>query len=81
VQGVWFRAAARERATELGVAGFARNLPDGRVELEAEGPPARIEAFLAWCGEGPPGARVESVEVQDRDPVAGPPGFRIARDA
>jgi acylphosphatase len=47
VQGVFFRATAREIAQRHGVAGYARNQPDGTVELEAEGPPDKIDAFLA----------------------------------
>jgi acylphosphatase len=47
VQGVFFRATAREIAQRHGVSGYARNQHDGTVELEAEGPPAKVEAFLA----------------------------------
>lgn len=47
VQGVFFRATSREIAQRHGVAGYARNQPDGTVELEAEGPPDKVEAFLA----------------------------------
>jgi acylphosphatase len=80
VQGVWFRASARDRAVELGVDGWARNLADGRVELEAEGTPEAIEALLSWCRQGPSGARVDAVAVSDREPAGGPAGFRIARE-
>jgi acylphosphatase len=79
VQGVSYRASARERASELGVDGYARNLADGRVEIVAEGPPERVAEFLAWCREGPIGARVTALEVRDEDPAAEPAGFRIAR--
>jgi acylphosphatase len=79
VQGVWFRASARERALALGLDGEARNLADGRVELHAEGTPDAIESFLAWCAEGPSGARVDEVKVEDQEPVGGPTGFRITR--
>lgn len=77
VQGVWFRASARERALALGLDGEARNLADGRVELYAEGTPEAIESFLAWCGRGPAGARVDSLTVEEQDPVGVPAGFRI----
>jgi acylphosphatase len=80
VQGVWFRASARECALALGLAGDARNLSDGRVEIHAEGTPAAIESFLAWCAEGPSGARVDSVEVEDQEPVGGAAEFRITRE-
>ena len=80
VQGVWFRASARDRALALVVDGWARNLADGRVELVAEGTPAAIDSFLEWCGRGPEGARVTSVEVEDENPAPEPAGFRITRD-
>ncbi len=68
VQGVFFRASVRERARELGLVGSARNLPDGRVEVELQGPPQAVEQGLAHCREGPPMAVVEHVEVTERDP-------------
>jgi acylphosphatase len=63
VQGVCFRANARDRATELGLTGWVRNLPDGDVEALAEGEEALVQEFIEWCEVGPPAARVESVEV------------------
>ena len=63
VQGVFYRASACERAHDLGLAGWVRNLPDGRVELVAEGPREALESLLAWCRKGPPLARVDSVEA------------------
>ncbi len=63
VQGVSFRYYTVEEARRLGVAGWVRNLPDGRVEAEAEGERARVEALVAWCGRGPPAARVDGVAV------------------
>jgi acylphosphatase len=80
VQGVWFRASARERALALGLGGDARNLADGRVEIHAEGTPEAIDSFLTWCAEGPSGARVDSVEVEDQEPVGEPAEFRITRE-
>jgi acylphosphatase len=79
VQGVWFRASARERALALDLSGDARNLPDGRVEIHAEGTAEAIDSFLAWCAEGPSGARVDSVEVEDREPLGQAAEFRITR--
>lgn len=76
VQGVFFRAHARELARRSGVAGWVRNLPDGRVEAVFEGPRPAVEACLAWCRQGPPGARVAGVEV-DWETPHGEPGFRI----
>ena len=71
VQGVSFRAYAREQARRLTLKGWVRNLPDGDVEAIAEGPPAEVEAFLAWCEKGPPEAEVESVTLSDPEPATG----------
>ena len=61
VQGVFFRASTRERALDLGLSGRATNLPDGRVDVIAEGAAAALDALEAWLHQGPPAARVESV--------------------
>ena len=73
VQGVFYRAATRQRAQELGLTGFARNLPDGRVEVLVCGVSVAVEELCAWLWEGPPSASVSSVicstvelEVPDR---------------
>lgn len=63
VQGVYFRASTREEAVRLGVAGWVRNLPNGSVEAVFEGEKRRVEEIVGWCHKGPPGARVEKVEV------------------
>jgi len=79
VQGVFFRASALEEAQRLGLTGWVRNLPDGGVESVAEGPREAVEAFVAWCHEGPPSARVDDVRVEwspSRDEFA---TFRVAR--
>ena len=62
VQGVWYRAATRERALALGLSGIARNLPDGRVEIIACGKDDTIEALRVWLWQGPPHAEVSVVE-------------------
>lgn len=64
VQGVFFRQSTETRARELGLAGWVRNLPDGRVEAIAEGPADALEHWLAFCHVGPPAAHVAHVEVQ-----------------
>jgi acylphosphatase len=64
VQGVFFRASTRSAAVRLGVAGWVRNCPDGSVECLAEGPAGLLEQLIAFCREGPPGARVDRVEEQ-----------------
>lgn len=76
VQGVWFRGATQREARALGVAGWVRNCPDGSVEAIFEGAPARVAAAIALCREGPPGARVDRIEVDDEAPE-GLAGFDI----
>jgi len=61
VQGVGFRMSCQREATSLGLAGWVRNLPDGRVEAQFEGPEQVVRRMLAWCEEGPRAAYVESV--------------------
>jgi len=65
VQGVWYRAHTRDRAAELGVVGFVRNLPDGTVEIVAQGDDAKVEALMSWARLGPPLAEV--TEVRSRE--------------
>ncbi len=70
VQGVSFRYYTHLRATELGLKGWVRNLPDGTVEVTAEGEREVLEALLAFLQEGPSGARVVSV-LFDWRPASG----------
>ena len=74
VQGVSYRAAAVDRATSLGVAGWVRNRDDGSVELLVEGEDDAVDAMVSWAGEGPRGADVDRVETGERA-VAGLSGF------
>jgi acylphosphatase len=69
VQGVFFRAQARERALALGVAGWIRNNPDGSVEAVFEGPQEQVQSLLRWCARGPAGAVVEAVETRWEEPA------------
>jgi acylphosphatase len=75
VQGVGFRASTVEEAHRHGLTGWVRNLPDGSVELFAQGDAVQVQALLAWCAHGPPAARVTKVIVEDRDVVADEHGF------
>ena len=59
VQGVWYRASAKEQADELNLTGWARNLPDGRVEVVACGSEKQLEVFYAWLQHGPKRAKVD----------------------
>ncbi len=68
VQGVWYRANTREQAQQRGLAGWVRNLSDGRVEAVFEGPEATVEEMIHWCHTGSPMARVENVEVEWEEP-------------
>lgn len=61
VQGVFFRASTREKAQELGLTGWVRNLPTGSVEVVAEGDAGALSELLAWCHQGPELAEVSSV--------------------
>jgi acylphosphatase len=64
VQGVYYRAHAKEKAEELGLFGTIQNQQDGSVLLEAEGTPEQLGKLVRWCHKGSPGAEVRSVEVQ-----------------
>ena len=63
VQGVFFRAATKEKADELGVKGFVCNEPTGNVYIEAETLQEVLNEFVKWCASGPPRAQVHHVEV------------------
>jgi DNA ligase D-like protein (predicted 3'-phosphoesterase) len=65
VQGVGFREAARRRAGQLGLTGWVRNAEDGTVAVHAEGTAAAIETLIAFLREGPRGAAVADVDLQD----------------
>ncbi len=72
VQGVFFRASAREVALGMGLTGWVRNRGDGGVEALIQGPPAAVDAMVDWCRNGPPQARIDAV---DREETAYDPGL------
>ena len=76
VQGVFFRSECATRADRLGLGGFARNLPDGRVEAVFEGEDDRVDQMVRWCHEGSSWSRVEHVEATEEEPT-GDRDFRI----
>ena len=76
VQGVWFRESCRREAVAVGVAGWVRNLADGRVQAELEGRPAAVARVVAWCREGPARARVDGVETEMLTPLDAT-GFQV----
>ncbi len=75
VQGVFYRASTREQALALGLTGYARNLPDGAVEVLACGEAESIVALERWLWEGPAAAQVADV-AQDAWSGAVPDDFR-----
>lgn len=77
VQGVFFRASAQREARRLGVAGWVKNLPDGSVEILAEGEDEPLREFLAWMQRGPSSARVDRVDTKWRSFTGEYTDFRI----
>ena len=67
VQGVFYRATAKDVAELIGVKGWVRNLPDNNVEITATAPEETLQKFINWCKQGPPRARVEDVIVEELD--------------
>jgi len=65
VQGVFFRASAKDVADRLGIKGWAKNLPDRNVEIAATAPDELIQQFIKWCQQGPPRAIVNNVIVEE----------------
>jgi acylphosphatase len=77
VQGVGFRYFAQAAAMREGLHGWVRNLSDGRVEAEAEGDADAIERFERALRHGPPGARVDDVEIDAGVPTGREAGFSV----
>ena len=65
VQGVFYRASAKETANELGIKGWIKNLPGGDVEIMATGHEEELNSFISWCRRGPKNAVVTGVIVND----------------
>lgn len=65
VQGVFFRKYAKQKATELGLNGWAKNTVSGDVEIFVQGNKEAVNIFLEWCGQGSPRSNVEKVESRD----------------
>lgn len=79
VQGVFFRANAAAMAEKLGLCGWVRNLPDGRVELLAQGEEKPLKSLLAWAHQGPARARVDHVEAHWGEPAQRLAAFEVLR--
>jgi acylphosphatase len=79
VQGVGFRYYAERQARRLGLTGWVRNLPDGDVELVAEGEENALQQMLAWCNQGPPSAAVTQVQTDWATALGEFADFRVRR--
>ena len=77
VQGVFYRASTREKAVELGLKGWVRNLHDGNVEAVFEGPVDKIQQAVEWCHEGPLGAKVLDIEKKWQKYLGEFDGFHV----
>lgn len=78
VQGVYFRARAKEFADNAGITGWVRNTVEGSVEALASGTAAQLELFIQWCRRGPQRAVVDEITIMD-EPETRFDGFRILR--
>ena len=78
VQGVGFRYFAEAAAAREGLHGWVRNLPDGRVEASAEGDAEALDRFERAIRHGPPGARVDHVDVDHTAPTGRDTGFGVS---
>lgn len=74
VQGVWFRESTRREAVPLGITGYARNMPDGSVEVLACGDSEALDRLGDWLNQGPPMARVSNVDWTEAGAEC-PPSF------
>ncbi len=77
VQGVYFRAYTKEMAEKLGLKGWVRNLPDGRVEALFEGDEVAVKEMIKWCHNGSPASVVTKVEVEEEPYTGEFKDFRI----
>jgi acylphosphatase len=77
VQGVLFRASTRIEAQRLGLTGWVRNRSDGTVQARLQGDPGAVEAMVAWCRCGPPGADVTRLDLEDAEVDGTLSDFRI----
>ncbi|GAB4257343.1 MAG: acylphosphatase [Methylomicrobium sp.] len=77
VQGVYFRAFTQKQAKKHNLSGFAKNLPDGRVEIVASGPKEAVDKLIQWCHKGPITARVDRVDIEELHAADLPNGFEI----
>ncbi len=79
VQGVFYRASAQNEAKKLDLTGYVRNLPNGDVELEAQGEASDVDKLLEWCRQGPPDSEVARISSEVIALVPGEGVFEIRR--
>lgn len=79
VQGVFFRASAREQARARNLGGWVRNCPDGTVEAVLEGPADDVEEVVEWAHQGPKSAQVQNINVQWMEPKGDVQTFEVRR--
>jgi acylphosphatase len=77
VQGVFFRSETMHEAKQLGVTGWVRNIPDGRVEAIFEGEQENVKALIEFCKRGPPGARVTNADIIWENYIGGFRNFEV----
>jgi len=77
VQGVFFRAFAKEQARALDLKGWVRNMPDGSVELLLEGEGKAVGEMIEWCRKGPAHARVQDVKIEPESFIGEFPSFDV----
>ncbi len=80
VQGVWYRASAKDKALSLGLKGKVWNEPDGAVGALVQGSEELVSEFIEWCKEGPMLAEVKEVVVSVEPMTESYPGFEITRE-
>lgn len=68
VQGVFFRYTTRKVARKLGLTGYVKNMPDGKVYIEAEGPDEKLLELLEFSKKGPKYAHVDKVDYEIKEP-------------
>ena len=77
VQGVFFRANTQKTAKALELLGWIRNMPDGSVEIVAEGRKQALDELVSWCRKGPPSSRIDKVSADFKKAENEFTGFRI----
>ncbi len=80
VQGVFFRHHTRKNALRLGLTGWVKNLPDGRVEAVFEGEASQVTQMIEWCRTGPPAARISDIALIHEEATGRFSDFEIVFD-